>query len=227
MQEKTSKIGSVNTVLRRAESSHNQNNVFHRIDLSSIEVENGQPVMISIHKAGHGGDEPVDEYKADVYETEKAVTLKTPTIHKNDLQPGQPVRVDVFEIGAKGELSQPDDGEILDTVSAVADSSERDGLDARLYSHAVCEYLGVGKRELTFRNLRTGETATKAVSANGSGRSFTFPKDARDKISANPKDQIQIITNGENEVTLTRVVNLLKQIQRDVDELKGGENQDD
>jgi len=227
MQEKTSKIGSLNTVLRRAESSHNQNNVFHRIGLSSIEVENGQPVVISIHKAGHGGDEPVDEYKANVYETEKAVTLKTPTIHENDLQPGQPIRVDVFEIGAEGELPQPDDGEILDTVSAVADSSETDGLDARLYSHTVCDYLGNAKRELTFRNLRNGKSATKAVSANGSDRSFTFPKEARDQISADSKDQIQIIAKGENEITLTRVVSLLKEIQRDVNELKNNRNKDD
>lgn len=90
-------LGSVTTVLKRSEGAKNQNNVFHRIDLSDTSIERGRNVMVEVFKMEGKSCEKIGAFDARTYTSEDGLTLRKDVITDNNLQPGETIRVDVYD----------------------------------------------------------------------------------------------------------------------------------
>lgn len=189
---KGDQIGSKLLVLKRQDSLVEYNCVHNQIRAPDFNIESKQKIIVEVAVHDDGAWDSVAEYSTTVYEKGDSFSLKASVIKEHDLKPGQSIRVTAWE--QKG-FDFVDEAKVVDRVEVIEDNGASDGLDSRLNSKKVCEYLDGEEKSLKFRNARTSISACGSVSENARGHEFSFPFDVRRDINAEQGDVIEIIGN--------------------------------
>jgi hypothetical protein len=188
------KILSENVVLRRVKTAQNENNVRAQYRFDELRDYNGEMVDVRVEEYNQNKSKEIANYETKVYETEPGITLRKSVIESNDLKPGSSVRFTIHEL-PEDEPAQDfvDNASVIGRCEAIADQTTSDGLDARLYSGAVCNWLNEKQKLVVYRNTRTGLEVSQTAKPYKESKAFSFPAKAREEIQAKPGDCIEIL----------------------------------
>lgn len=203
---KGAKVGTVEKTLPISQSDSFANDVSPSVGLGNIGAEVGTEYVIDVYLlANQNEKEFAGSEIVDTWESQPYITLPAKLIKENGIKPGYRVSVEVYEAvdgDSAGEIEQneieSDDGGYLDTVSVRADDTQSDGIDCRLKSKAVYDYIGSGEELLKFKNTRTGDVSSHYVSRNSTKSNFSFPIGLRQELNVEPGDKVLIYRPGED-----------------------------
>jgi len=188
------KIGSTEFVVRRDDNSHNSNGVNSRVYIQDLDVECGQGILARFERLNGQSWETVTEYLASVYSSEKAITLKSDAIESNDIQPGEKLRLVVFEEYTDSLDEFQDSTDIIDRCNVRSDVSTSDGVATCLQSVNVSDYLEGEEKRLIFKNARNGKKKSAMVEEyDGDRARFQFPRVVRDTLEVEVGDLVEVI----------------------------------
>jgi len=206
MQEKGQKIGEMDYVFRRSESS--QTEVVNSINITDLSVNQDTEYFLEIYKNnGRNGREKIAATNVKTSKDGYRTSLPSETINNTEaIKPGVSAVLKLYTLAEKSDTQKTltESIDVLD-LSPVGSSSARDGCDSRLYSERVKEYLEKqnGKAELTFRNVENGkQTVEKTTSEYESSKNaIGFPISIREQIDAKPGDTIELAKPNQTKIS--------------------------
>jgi hypothetical protein len=221
MAEKGNQIASFDAVLRYHEGAHNENNVYTQLQ-PDAELPSKEPVLVSLTRTTNDGVMHICDYETKTYTDGTGFTLKTAIINEHDINPGQRIHVEVYEAVQEqtsangGGTILEDDAGVIDRPPAISAPSNSDGVDSRLTSEAVYDFLDGDKMYLPIKNCRTGNTTEALFKQNNNDHEISFRMQDRRAVDAQPGDLIQIskptVKENSTEATLEQKVDELHEM---------------
>jgi len=198
MPQKGTRMGTITQTLGLAES--NDPPVSRRIGTNGLELDSDEEYIVRL-MAHHGpnGTEEICEYTSTASEGGKRLNLPKQVIVDNDeVVPGRTVKAQIYETEPEPVVDDEsqrfvDDADIIARCYVPSDPSNAGGVDSRLHSKEVCQYLQ-DHDALTYRNVRTGEEVISRANVYDSSDSyrFSFLERVRNGISASVGDTVEI-----------------------------------